>query len=192
MKVPAHPISRWIGLAFWIILGGLRLQETWQNARIVPALLSAQSGLIAWLLFTRRAQTVEASWMQTIVAWLSALVPLVLAIHHQTLLGQALISLGLLLVLWALSTLGRSFGIAPADRSLVESGPYNYVRHPMYLGELLSLAGAVSGDPSLYNLILIHILLVTLLMRLRWEERILSGYASYARRVRWRLLPGIW
>ena len=192
MKAHLNSISAWIGLAFWIALGGLRLVDAWQNAHLVPALLAAQSGLIAWLLVTRSQQAVEAHWMQRLVAWISALLPLALRIREETPAGQVITALGLLLVLWALGTLGRSFGIAPADRGLVREGPYRLVRHPMYLGELVSLAGAVTGDPSAWNVALIHVLLLSLLLRIRWEERAVFNYGAYAGRVRWRLIPGIW
>lgn len=128
-------------------MGGLRLLDAWQNSQIIPALLAAQSGLIAWLLITRGRQAVEVRWPQKLVAWASALLPLALRIYQETLIGQVITGLGLLLVLWALGTLGRSFGIAPADRGLVKDGPYRFVRHPMYLGEPDLLAGAVIGDP---------------------------------------------
>ena len=118
--------------------------------------------------------------------------PLALCLHHETRFGQVITSSGLLLVLWSELTLGRSFGIAPADRGIVQNGPYGFIRHPMYLGELVSLAGALIGDPSIWNIILINILLLTLLLRIRWEELVIFNYGSYAGQVRWRMLPGLW
>jgi protein-S-isoprenylcysteine O-methyltransferase Ste14 len=184
--------SKWAALVFWIALGGLRLVDAWQNSLIISALLAAQSGLITWLLITRSSQVVEAPWPQRVIAWASALLPLAMRVHRETLVGQLITGLGLLLVLWALGTLGRSFGIAPADRGLVKDGPYRMVRHPMYLGELISLAGAVTGDPTTWNVVLMLVLLLSLLLRIRWEERVVFNYDAYAGRVRWRLIPGIW
>ena len=192
MKARSIPIHLWFVLLIWITLGGLRLLDAWQNTRVIPALLAAQSGLLAWLIMTRSQQTVEASWPQKLVAWASAFFPLALCLHHETRFGQVITSSGLLLVLWSELTLGRSFGIAPADRGIVQNGPYGFIRHPMYLGELVSLAGAMIGDPSIWNIILINILLLTLLLRIRWEELVIFNYGSYAGQVRWRMIPGLW
>jgi protein-S-isoprenylcysteine O-methyltransferase Ste14 len=99
---------------------------------------------------------------------------------------------GLALAAWGLLSLGKSFGIAPADRGLVLHGPYQYLRHPVYAGELLAVLGAIAGRWSVWNLAILLVLLLSVLARICWEERALSGYGGYARQVRWRLLPGIW
>jgi len=192
MKTRLVAVLELVALAFWVALGSLRLLDAWQNARIIPALLAAQSGLVAWRLVTRRHQAATTPWPQKALAWASALLPLGLCIRQETLAGQFLTGLGLLLVLWAMAALGRSFGIAPADRGLVRDGPYRFLRHPMYLGELVSLAGAAAGSPSAWNIALLAILVLSLLLRIRWEERAVLDYAAYAGSVRWRLIPHIW
>jgi protein-S-isoprenylcysteine O-methyltransferase Ste14 len=178
-------------ILLWVALTGLRLLEAWQETRLIPALLAAQSGLIVWLVVSRRSHIIEERFWKKLLAWFSALLPLAMRVDRETLIGQVITGLGLLLVLWAMGTLGRSFGIAPADRGLVKEGPYRFVRHPMYLGELIALSGAVIGNPSTWNVILIHVLLLALLLRIRWEERALFNYGAYAGRVRWRLIPHI-
>jgi protein-S-isoprenylcysteine O-methyltransferase Ste14 len=192
MKAHLMPISVGISLAFWITLGGLHLLEAWQDTQVIPVLLAAQSGLMAWLLVTRNQQALEVRWQQKIIAWFSAMVPLALRIDHESMLGNIITGLGMLIVLWAMGTLGRSFGVAPADRGIVNDGPYHFIRHPMYLGELISLAGALTRDPSIWNIFLILVLLLTLLLRIRWEELVVLDYGNYARQVPWRLIPGIW
>jgi protein-S-isoprenylcysteine O-methyltransferase Ste14 len=192
MKARLVRFSTWIGVAFWILLGSLRLREAWQEAHLIPALLAAQAGLIVWLLATRRQPISEANWPQKIVSWVSALLPLAFRIHHETQPGKFISICGLLLVLWALGTLGRAFGIAPAYRGIVRSGPYAFIRHPMYLGELISLSGTLMGDPSIWNISLISLLLLTLLLRIHWEEQALDNYGNYRGHVRWRMIPGVW
>ncbi len=179
------------GVLLWSGLAGLRLLDAWQNARLIPALLAAQSGLVAWLLVVRNRQATETAWLHKTVAWVSALLPLSIPIDHEILAGQIVNCSGLLLVLWSLFTLGPSFGIAPGDRGLVVGGPYRIIRHPMYLGELIALIGAVSGDPSPWNFALLSILLFALLLRISWEEQSVTNYGAYASQVRWRLIPFI-
>ncbi len=192
MKIPAVPRHSWPALLLWTALGGLRLGEAVQFARVIPAVLAVQSLLAAWLIATRRQERAGSGWSQKLTAWVSAFLPLALQIQHETRTGQVVSCLGLLLVLWSMAILGRSFGIAPADRGLVMDGPYRLVRHPMYLGELICLAGAMLGDISLWNMVLFLAVCLALLLRIRWEERILWDYASYAGRVSWRLIPWLW
>jgi protein-S-isoprenylcysteine O-methyltransferase Ste14 len=101
-------------------------------------------------------------------------------------------SLALIGMIAALVSLGRSFGIAPADRGLVRSGLYHYVRHPLYATELLFNAGYLIANLSWRNLIAFVLFAVIQGVRLSREERIISGYAPYASRVRWRLVPLVW
>src|SRR6516165_7627974 len=63
--------------------------------------------------------------------------------------GLALQLVGVLLALWSLTTLGRSFGFAAADRGLVSRGPYAVVRHPVYASYVLLLAGYLVQSFSL-------------------------------------------
>ena len=93
-----------------------------------------------------------------------------------------------------LASLGIAFGIAPAHRGLVTQGPYHWLRHPMYAGELLSLAGGLIGAFGIWNAVVFLLFTATILWRITEEEKILrkSGYAAYAGLVKWRLVPGIW
>ena len=95
---------------------------------------------------------------------------------------------------WAASlmTLGRSFGIVPADRGLVQHGPYRYVRHPIYAFEALFFLGYFLAVPTSRSAIIILTAFGLQVLRILREERILGGYKEYKRRVPWRLIPGIW
>jgi protein-S-isoprenylcysteine O-methyltransferase Ste14 len=101
---------------------------------------------------------------------------------------------GLALNLWALASLGIAFGIAPAHRGLVTQGPYHWLRHPMYAGELLSLVGGLIGAFGIWNAVVFLVFTATIMWRITEEEKILrkTGYAAYAGLVKWRLVPGIW
>jgi len=70
------------------------------------------------------------------------------------------------------------------------------VRHPMYAAALLMLLGIPISLGSWWGALVLAALLPALAWRLIDEERVLvrdlSGYADYRRRVRWRLIPGLW
>jgi len=148
---------------------------------------------VAYALTTRRADVAQVPVHQKRIAWLSAIVPFALQVQGSPTFIQAGIAVaGLALAAWGLFSLGKSFGIGPADRGLILHGPYHYLRHPIYAGELLALIAVLVGAPSPWNAGVVGFLLLTVLLRNRWEERALGGYSSYAHRVRWRLMPGLW
>lgn len=79
---------------------------------------------------------------------------------------------------------------------LVDSGLYRYVRHPMYASLLLVMAGLGLWLESSAGALMSLVPMLILALRIHFEEKLLRealpDYAAYARRVRWRLLPGIW
>lgn len=79
---------------------------------------------------------------------------------------------------------------------VVSTGPYGYVRHPMYAGALLFLAGAPLLLGSWWGLVAGAGLVLLIALRAVLEERTLTaeldGYAAYAERVRYRLVPRLW
>jgi protein-S-isoprenylcysteine O-methyltransferase Ste14 len=88
-------------------------------------------------------------------------------------------------------------GIRPArdPAALQDSGPYSFVRHPVYLGWLLLVFGmpTMTGDRFAFAIVSSAYILVAI----PWEERSLTRafgtrYSEYCRRVRWRVLPGVY
>ena len=81
-------------------------------------------------------------------------------------------------------------------QSVISSGPYRYVRHPMYAGAILFFFGAPLLLGSLWGLALVPLLIAVLAVRAVNEERLLAteldGYSDYAKRVRNRLVPLVW
>jgi protein-S-isoprenylcysteine O-methyltransferase Ste14 len=99
------------------------------------------------------------------------------------------------LSLASLLALGKRFGIRPALRGLVMSGPYRLVRHPMYLAYMLSDIGYNLQEWNFGTALLVIAGWVSLFHRIHAEERILSqdgAWPKYVALVRYRLLPGIW
>ena len=115
-------------------------------------------------------------------------------------LGAVLIALGMVLV-W--QTFRFNTFAAPQVRvqaarahRVITDGPYSIVRHPMYAGATLYLLGMPLLLGSWWGVVAVPLLVAGMALRAVGEERMLrrelSGYDEYARRVRFRLLPGIW
>jgi len=109
-------------------------------------------------------------------------------------LATAIVSaFGLLIIIAGKLTLGRSFGLMPANRGVVCRGIYRVVRHPIYAGYLVTHAAFFAAHPTTWNAALILASDSALLARAVYEERTLvrdDSYADYMTRVRWRVLPG--
>jgi len=127
------------------------------------------------------------SWSPTFPLWLIVL-------------GFILISLGYAFAVWALVE-NRFFSSTvriQTDRGHVvcDSGPYRSVRHPGYAGNILPLLGIVLALGSVWTLIPAAVALIITVIRTALEDRTLQeelpGYRDYARRVRYRLIPGIY
>lgn len=88
---------------------------------------------------------------------------------------------------WLLASvlaLGKCFGILPEARGLVTRGPYRFVRHPVYLGELGAVLGFVIGAPTFWNIGVLVAFYAAQAVRMRLEEQALTRefpeYGSYA------------
>jgi len=81
-------------------------------------------------------------------------------------------------------------------QSVVSTGPYRYVRHPMYASTFLFFPGSALLLGSWWGLMFCTVLLGLLVWRIPLEERMLEngldGYDEYARKVRYRLIPRVW
>jgi protein-S-isoprenylcysteine O-methyltransferase Ste14 len=161
------------------------------------ALLS--EGLVATLILIRRnTDAVTMRPLDWVVALAGTALPMTVLPSGQPLLpplaGTVLMFAGLSLAVWAKATLRRSFGIAAANRGSVISGPYRFVRHPMYAGYFLVFAGFLLNNPSIWNLAIYLLAVVCLIFRIFAEEAVLTNdpaYAAYRQRVRCRLAPGV-
>jgi protein-S-isoprenylcysteine O-methyltransferase Ste14 len=83
-----------------------------------------------------------------------------------------------------------------AGQTLVSTGLYGLVRHPMYTGNLIIMVGIPLALGSYWGLIFVVPGLIVLALRIRDEEKLLQdgldGYREYMRKVRYRLVPHVW
>jgi protein-S-isoprenylcysteine O-methyltransferase Ste14 len=117
---------------------------------------------------------------------------------YGALAGDALVLLGWLgifLVFRENSFSSATIELA-ADQTVISTGPYAWVRHPMYVAGLVMLLGVPIALGSWWSTLIVAAILPALIWRLIDEERFLlrnlPGYADYCDRVRYRLVPLIW
>lgn len=81
------------------------------------------------------------------------------------------------------------------EQKVISTGPYRFVRHPMYLGGLLLFIGTPMALGSSWGLLTLFVSLPAVIWRLLEEEKTLTknlpGYTAYCTKVRWRLIPGL-
>ncbi len=114
--------------------------------------------------------------------------------------GAALMLIAFAIIQWTFQS--NSFAAAVVriqterGHRVISTGPYALVRHPMYAGAALFLLSIPLMLGSLWGLILAPAMVSLLALRAVREERTLAagleGYADYMRRVRYRLVPGLW
>jgi len=171
-----------------------------QTARVTNLLLLISEMLVVALTVLRRtAATVDRSMRARLLTTMSLLgPPLVQPGHVSPMLGQAMTVtasvIGLGIVIAGKVTLGRSFGLMPANRGIVCTGIYRVVRHPIYLGYLITHVAFVFANPSAWNVSVLMIGDAALLLRAVCEEQTLARdtrYQEYQQLVRWRVCPGL-
>jgi protein-S-isoprenylcysteine O-methyltransferase Ste14 len=113
---------------------------------------------------------------------------------ERTIPSLVLMIVGITFGVFSLLCLGRCFGMFPEARGLVTNGPYRYIRHPLYLAEIISAAGLILGSFSPWTLALFVLFVSLQYARAILEERALAqslpDYTAYAAQT-WRILPGI-
>lgn len=171
-----------------------------QTGRITGLLLLANEALVVVLtVFRRPTSDVDRSLRARVLTTLSLMGPLLVSPAAVPALVPAVITvmlsvLGLLIVIGGKVSLGRSFGLMPANRGVVSTGLYRLVRHPIYLGYLLSHVGFVAANPTRGNVLILVAADVALLIRAVCEEKTLvrdEAYRTYQQVVRWRVVPGV-
>jgi protein-S-isoprenylcysteine O-methyltransferase Ste14 len=180
---------------------GKSLDEPW------PSLLSSFSiavfyMLLAWLIFTRAPAKAHAEgiWPR-VAAFVGTYMPWLISIFGKS--EQALPNLastvcvltGMAMVLVTIRHLGRSFSIVPQAHSVVQTGPYRWIRHPLYLAEEIAVLGVVLQYLTPVTVLIFVAHIGVQIARILYEENLLRRnfpeYASYEAN-RWRLIPFLW
>lgn len=170
------------------------------TGRITGLLLLVSEALVVALTVLRRsAAALDRSLRARLLTTLSMLGPPLLqpgqiAAFLPEPVTVAFSAAGLAIVIAGKLTLGRSFGLMPANRGVVSTGIYRIVRHPIYMGYLITHAAFLAGNPGAWNIAALFAADAALLARAVCEEQTLARdvrYRAYQAKVRWRVCPGV-
>jgi protein-S-isoprenylcysteine O-methyltransferase Ste14 len=188
---PVPEILFGVTIALWVLgeriltIRDLR-SGAWKSRQDAGSNILVTAGVLAGFIAGLVLATHEVLSLPDPVLWLA--------------LGLVVAWSGMLLRLWAVRTLGRSFTttvVVRPEQTIVATGPYRYVRHPSYLGLLTVLFGLGLTLGDLASAVVMAALpAIALVWRIRVEEAALrselgSSYVEYSRG-RARLIPGIW
>lgn len=192
--------ARFASGVLFVLLSMNLVQDFLATRRITGLLLLVSEALVVVLtVFRRRALVVDRSATARVVTFVSLIGPPLLRAGDETPLVEdavtaAISTVGLLLVIAAKVVLGRSFGLVPANRGVVDGGPYEWVRHPIYAGYVLAHVAFLAAHPTVANVVLVLASDAALIVRALLEERTLGTderYRAYCSRVSWHLVPGV-
>ncbi|ESZ38741.1 sodium:proton antiporter [Mesorhizobium sp. L2C066B000] len=171
----------------------------WTVARIIDAMADvAALGFLVLIVATTVARLPPVKTAQGLEPRISALigcfatatliaVPSAQILPQLQLVADLITVVGFALCIWCLWWLGRSFSILAQARRLVTAGPYQIVRHPLYVCEAIGLLGIIVGNPTWITVVVGTVALTFQYRRMVNEEKVLRAafpeYQEYAQRV---------
>jgi protein-S-isoprenylcysteine O-methyltransferase Ste14 len=201
--VPAGTVHYWQGWAFLAVFAATTIAFTLYLALYDKPLLERRIKAGPWH-ETESSQKIIVSLV--LLGFFSLIVVSALDVRfgwssmpaYVSLIGEALIVLSFLFIFWVVKV--NSFAASTIqvteDQKVVSTGPYAYVRHPMYSGALVLLISIPLSLGSWWALLLIVPFMPVLAWRVLDEERFLrqnlAGYVEYVGKVRYRLIPSVW
>ena len=185
-------------LLFYAFLAQRLWPEQFDAANLAPALVLISEGVIVLLLIIRRPTSQISlrprDWAAAIAGTVAPLLVAKSADPSHLAIGAFFLLFGLITQVAAKLSLRRSFGLVAANRGVKTGGAYRYVRHPMYLGYMISHVGFFLMSPTVWNFSVYAIGWTCLIFRIAFEERLLSedaAYQTFRKKVRFRLVPGV-
>jgi protein-S-isoprenylcysteine O-methyltransferase Ste14 len=193
-------VARAIVIVLFSLMSANLFSDYLQTGHVTGLMLLVSEALVVVLTIIRRRTSLVDRSAAGVIATAVSLAgpPLVRAYGDSHLVPDAATAIvsaaGVMIVIVGKMALGRSFGIAPANRGVVVRGPYLLVRHPIYSGYLLTHAAFLVAHPTPWNAAVFLVADTALVVRALIEERMLGTdvkYQSYCRRVGWHLVPGV-
>ena len=200
LQTALDSVERLLVLAFYVYLVWRLVPKGDGSPWLINALLLVSEGLVLVLFLIRRPTTAismrRSDWL---LALAGALFPLLVSPGNSNALAPAVVCFavmvcGMLVQVHAKLSLGRSMGLVAANRGIRRSGPYQFLRHPMYAGYMLTHLAFWLFNPTEWNLLIYSTAATIQVLRLLAEERFLrrsDEYRAYMENVRFRLIPGV-
>ena len=175
--------GKYFGSAMMIGFGVLALYRWHQTQLIFFLLLVLRDFAAGFFFFKRRPTQTKSSILPSALAYVSSAMPLLylgptIANKSLFLASDLLAILGFLIVVLATIELGTSIGISPANRGLVRTGIYRFIKHPMYTGYVISEIGMALLNP--FNMIMLIVSITMYGSRARLENTVLDTMAHEA------------
>ncbi len=184
------------------VVRGAGLATAAGEVRWVHAILMCTFyGLLIWC-YLRRGPAVATSGLSlaSVVAVIATFAPFPFPLLHSKppglavqVIADALLVAGTTWAVWALRSLGRNVSIIAQAREVAERGPYRLVRHPLYVGEMVSLLGLAVAAGTIVAFGAWAAFVAMQVYRAQREEQVLlaalPGYQAYRARTA-ALLPG--
>ena len=183
--------------ALWALFAYVHFIQFQKTAELSLLLLVVSETLTALMYTARRIpESVSIHPGDWLLAAAGTFLPLLLRPAETGLVPFAanLMVAGLAVQILGLLSLNRSFAIVPAKRIIRTKFMYQWVRHPIYAGYFIIFGCYLLTNSSLSNALIVSATMVLLAWRALREEAHLSmdsEYRAYMRRVRYRIIPGL-
>lgn len=186
---------------FWGYLTFIKSQDLLESFNLTELLWLIYNVTVSFLFLIRVRPSVVS---MNIVHWAIALITSFSGFFFKqgaegnpilSLSADILISFAILLGIMTAIILGRSYDFLPALRLVKTKYVYQFVRHPMYASSIIIKLGYLLKNLSVYNSVLLVIIIVLYDKRARYEEDIMStdkSYVEYLQKVKYRFVPGIY
>lgn len=191
MELPIGPFIKtlWLIFASYWLWGWLRVKRATRKEAILPRLLKYWLPLLIAIALIGPGDWFGGSWLH------ARMYPTSVGIAVS---GALLTMLGVAFACWARYVLGRNWSSVvqvKQDHELIQSGPYRWVRHPIYTGLLLAFFGTAVAIGEWRGLICVVIVAVSFWFKLKLEERWMrenfgASYEAYMQRTK-ALIPGL-
>ena len=191
MELPIGPFIKtmWLIFTLYWLWGWRRVKGAQRKEPMLPRLLKYWLPLVIAILLIGPGDWYGGTWLGT---------RMYAGSDAAAVLGALLTMLGVAFACWARYVLGRNWSSVvqvKEDHELIQSGPYRWVRHPIYTGLLLAFFGTAMAIGEWRGAICVVIVAVSFWFKLKLEERWMrenfgAAYERYMQRTK-ALIPGV-